>query len=117
MSQLSVLRKHLALLALIAGTLWLFTSLGVGCPILWLTGFPCPTCGTTRALLALLRLDFHGYLFYQPFAVPLIAAVVLCIHGRLLVGPWKCAAAVCSGVILCANTLRYVSILFLLVSA
>lgn len=49
--------------------------LTVGCPIRLLTGISCPGCGMTRALFALLRLDFslafdmHPLVFLLPFAV------------------------------------------------
>lgn len=37
------------------------------CPLTWLTGFPCPACGLTRAGLCLLRLDFKGAWEMHPF--------------------------------------------------
>lgn len=37
-------------------------------------GIKCPTCGVTRALLSLLRMDLHSYLFYNCMAVPLVVA-------------------------------------------
>ncbi|MBQ8268815.1 MAG: DUF2752 domain-containing protein [Clostridia bacterium] len=52
------------------------------CPILYLSGIPCPTCGCTRALMCLLRGDLRGYVHYHPFAVFLLLAVVLMIHQK-----------------------------------
>jgi hypothetical protein len=43
------------------------------CPFLALTGLPCPTCGTTRAALAL----SHGHLAAAFAANPLAAAALL----------------------------------------
>lgn len=46
-----------------------------GCPVRFFTGIACPGCGMTRALLALLKLDFalafemHPLVFLLPFAV------------------------------------------------
>ncbi len=44
----------------------------VRCPFAALTHHPCPGCGSTRAVLALLSLDFVGALRFNP-AAPLIA--------------------------------------------
>ncbi len=38
----------------------------IGCPFRWLTGWPCPTCGATRAALALAEFDFAGALLRYP---------------------------------------------------
>lgn len=43
----------------IASGLW-------GCAFKALTGFPCPTCGTTRAAVALARFDFSTALTHYP---------------------------------------------------
>lgn len=45
---------------------------GIGCPIRWLTGIPCPGCGMSRAFFALLRLDFTGAFSFHPMIYPLI---------------------------------------------
>lgn len=47
------------------------------CPLVWITGFPCPACGLTRAGIRLLHLDFVGAWRMHPFiyAVVLGAAV------------------------------------------
>ena len=48
------------LVLLILGALAYASALlfGWNCPIKYLTGVPCPGCGLSRALAALLRLDF-----------------------------------------------------------
>lgn len=38
----------------------------IGCPFRGLTGLPCPTCGITRAALALAEFDFAGALLSYP---------------------------------------------------
>src|SRR5215470_7844276 len=43
------------------------------------TGLPCPTCGTTHALLALSRLDWSGALMANPLAT--IGAIALILGG------------------------------------
>lgn len=49
---------------------------GFKCVFRTLTGIPCPGCGMTRALLALLSWDLSGALYYHPlFFVPPLMAV------------------------------------------
>lgn len=43
-----------------------FHIAGIGCPIRFFTGISCPGCGMTRAVLALLRLDFAAAFYYHP---------------------------------------------------
>ena len=45
------------------------------CVFKGLTGFPCPTCGSTRALGRLFALDFAGALAMNPFTT-LVAVLV-----------------------------------------
>lgn len=81
------MKKYLCLLfALIV--LGSFYRLGwLRCPFLLLTGLPCPTCGVTRALDALLHGDLAGYWQCHPLALPL-AAVVLLFPFRSAGGPF-----------------------------
>ncbi|MDH7481296.1 MAG: DUF2752 domain-containing protein [Armatimonadota bacterium] len=44
------------------------------CVFYKLTGYPCPTCGMTRSVIALTRLDFHKAFAYNALAPLLIAA-------------------------------------------
>lgn len=64
-------KKLIGLHLAIAGGLCLLTILvfwsEIGCPIRALTGFPCPSCGMTRATFDLLRLDFAGAFENHPF--------------------------------------------------
>lgn len=50
------------------------------CPILILSGHPCPTCGITRSVFYVLKFDFSRYFLYNPFAVPVIFAAFAAIH-------------------------------------
>lgn len=52
------------------------------CPIRAFTGYPCPTCGMTRAMLAAFRLDFYSYFKYNPMALPLLLAIFFGIHNN-----------------------------------
>ena len=51
------------------------------CPFRALVGIPCLTCGTTRALLALARLDVGAALCWNPLAA---AAGILFVPGGLV---------------------------------
>ncbi len=71
--------RHILYIAIVALCL-----LGIPCPILTFIGIECPTCGMTRALLALFRLDFKVYVEYQPFAIWMLIAVLLGVHLRII---------------------------------
>ncbi len=45
------------------------------CPMVVITGFPCPGCGLTRAGFRLLRLDFAGAFRIHPFIFPIVAYI------------------------------------------
>lgn len=61
-----------------AGYAWLLFNSGSGhlhtgiafCPFKKITGIPCPACGTTRALLALLHGQWIQALQLNPLALP-----------------------------------------------
>jgi|GEM_PF-359719 hypothetical protein len=55
---------------------------GIGCPLRFLTGIPCPGCGMTRAWLAILHLDVAGAAAWHPlfWALPLIGVLYLARH-------------------------------------
>lgn len=44
---------------------------GTICPVVCMTGFPCPACGLTRAGLDLLTLHFYDAWQMQPFIYPI----------------------------------------------
>lgn len=88
MNSIPHLRTKLAvtggMLAYVALIYWL----PITCPILFVTGIPCPGCGLTRAWLAALRLDFAAAFAYHPmfWAIPIL---YLCLwrDGRLFSSP------------------------------
>ena len=51
---------------------------GITCVFLHFLGVPCPGCGMTRALLAILRLDFVAAIKYNPliFCMPYVFAYI-----------------------------------------
>ena len=61
-----------------------FHLTGIGCPIRFVTGIPCPGCGLTRAALALLHFNPSLAFYYHPmiFALPLFGLILL-LRSRL----------------------------------
>ena len=55
-----------------------------GCPIRLLTGISCPGCGMTRALFALLSLDFPLALEMHPLVLLLPVAAAIYFFRRLI---------------------------------
>ncbi len=66
-----------------AAALIFITFSGAGCPFLRIFHIPCPTCGLTRATLALFRLDFKTSFALFPFAVPVLYSVFVIFFQRL----------------------------------
>lgn len=59
-------------------------SLGITCPIRFLTGVSCAGCGMSRAWLCLLRLDIAGAFACHPlFWLPLPAAIAFLYRRKL----------------------------------
>ncbi len=51
---------------------------GIGCPVLFITGFPCPGCGMTRAFIALLDFDIITSIHYHPLCI--IVIIMFCCY-------------------------------------
>jgi hypothetical protein len=72
--------------ACLAGYIWLIVTyyrsepngneLGI-CLFKRVTGIPCPSCGSTRSVLSLLKGDISGALFWNPFGLILLAVMIL----------------------------------------
>jgi hypothetical protein len=41
-----------------------------------LTNIPCPSCGSTRSVLSLMKGDFQGALFWNPFGIILMIILI-----------------------------------------
>ncbi len=80
-------------------------ALEITCPILALFGFPCPTCGVTRALLSLIFLKPLDYFRYNAMAIPLVFALFLALFEHRLRNRKAVIAAVFA--ILLINTVYY----------
>ena len=94
----------LSLAVLAGGFVWTWLGLALPqCPFLAMTGWPCMTCGATRATMAFLQGNFLHAVSWNPLAAlalcgvvafDLYAAVVLLSRGpRLRVVAWTKAQA------------------------
>lgn len=77
-----IIREHVIILAVICSFVALSEMFGLRCPIYMLFHIPCPTCGVTRAMVSLVKLDFAAYMKYNPMALPMCAAVLGMIEVR-----------------------------------
>lgn len=75
------------------------------CPIQTWIKIPCPTCGTTRAMLSLLKGDIKSYFRYQPFALPLVIAVMIALHMKFITH--KKVAKVYIYIVIFSNVIYY----------
>jgi hypothetical protein len=77
----------LAILALLAARFFPFDLVSLGfCPWRALTGIPCPTCGGTRCMMELTRLDLPAALAMNPLvALAGLGAAAYAVHA---LGVW-----------------------------
>lgn len=54
------------------------------CPLYYVIGIPCPTCGMTRAFDALIHLDLNQALYYNPSFILVIVVVIVFIFEDYL---------------------------------
>ena len=79
------------------------------CPLVAMTGFPCPACGLTRAGVQLLQLHFAAAWAIHPFIYPLAALfVVFCVSRYLLLQRRVKVLQWCVAVVLVGMLLYYV---------
>lgn len=78
-----------AIILIIAYFAFLKNYLYTICPVVLLSGYPCPGCGMTRAMFKVLRFDFAGAWEMHPFIYPIgILFVLFCISRYLLAGKY-----------------------------
>ena len=78
------MNRHILYIATICLFVFIVTIIQIGCPIFYLVGIQCPTCGVTRALFSLMHFDVAGYFYYHPLAIPLVLSVLLMLHLKIL---------------------------------
>ena len=69
------MRRAVRYIAFAALAWALLVVFDVQCPFRALFAIPCPACGVTRALTALLHGDIAAYASFNPMALPLAASV------------------------------------------
>lgn len=78
-----VFLTHVIILVVVATYYIVMNAIDITCPIRALSGYPCPACGMSRALISLFFLDFSGYAYYNLMAIPVVLGVLVAIHfGR-----------------------------------
>ena len=78
-----------AIILIIAYFAFLKNYLYTICPVVLLSGYPCPGCGMTRAMFKVLRLDFAGAWEMHPFIYPIgILFLSFCISRYFLNGKY-----------------------------
>lgn len=75
---------HIAVALGVSAYMLVMMLSGIHCPIRAIMGIPCPTCGFTRAALALLRGDIVRSLRIHPMLLPVLVSCLLFFHARPL---------------------------------
>lgn len=78
-----VLLIHAAAILGVAFYYALMYLFNITCPIAAIVRHPCPTCGMSRAILALFTDGITAYVNYNALAVPCLLAVWLLIHSKI----------------------------------
>ena len=79
-------KNVISILTIILIYLFFLRYTQIGCPIRFLFGISCMGCGMTRAIIALLSMDFEKAIYYHPlvFLVPVITTL-MCIEDKLVI--------------------------------
>lgn len=100
-------RKDWSAFAGIALLYIVLETLGITCPIRFLTGISCAGCGMSRAWLSLLRLDLAEALHYHPlFWLPVPAAALLLFRGRIPARVFSVGMGLCGALFIAVYFIR-----------
>ena len=105
----TLLLKHIKYIVFVF-IIWLcYLTSGIGCPIYKLLQIRCPTCGVTSALVGLIFGDLELYFNMNPFAAPLIVAVVVCMHLSVMSHKWRRCGMIYVLITVISNFCWYIS--------
>ncbi len=83
-----ILFEHLLILLGALAYVFIVALTGIGCPILYITGFPCPGCGLTRAYIAFFHGNFVDAFRYHPLFWLLPPLLFVAFHGNTKMLKW-----------------------------
>ena len=65
-------------------------SIGITCPIKFITGISCAGCGMSRAWIALLHFNIHEAFMYHPlFFLPPVVVIVMLLKSKINIKIYK----------------------------
>ncbi len=76
------IKTYLLILAVIAIYAFILHINKINCPIKYILGFPCPFCGTTRALISLIQGNIKTAFYYHPLFILAIPFLILIITSN-----------------------------------
>lgn len=76
----------IALVAIAVYIILMLHFFGTPCPMVLITGIPCPACGLSRAGFCLMRLEFSRAFRFNPFIYPIGGLVLLSGFYRYVLG-------------------------------
>lgn len=96
-----------AIMAIVAYFAFLKFFLYSLCPMVLLTGLPCPGCGLTRAAFRVLHLDFAGAWSIHPFIYAVLALAVVFVTERYLLQSKSMKVSKWCGIVVMAGMLLF----------
>lgn len=84
----------------------IFAIAGIPCVIYYITGVPCPACGMTRAMVAILKGDLQSYMEYNLMALPVALAFLAELFQKAF-GKRIIIVHIVSAGVLCINLIYY----------
>lgn len=76
-----VILKHIFYILSLLIIFFILYILKIPCFFRFLTGVPCPSCGMTRAFMALIKLKLTDSFYYHPLLIPSLITAFIAIHG------------------------------------
>ena len=101
-------KELLIVLAMVLGAYFLAMLAGITCPILYVTGIPCPGCGMTRAWRSFFQGDLrNAFRFHPLFWLPAVLLVLWPFRRKLSARTWDALMTVLIVLVLAVWLLRF----------